>query len=272
MGQRASTPTPEPRPRYLEDLAPLHFPEEAEVPETQLHLELRLLLYQLLSDTLGLDASVGSDQFVYFDAADPGQVLAPDVFVRLEPRGELIRSWKVWERGAPDVAVEIVSDWDAPATSWRQKLHRYQQLGVKELLRFNPQAAPGQQLRIWDRVGDVLCERLLENAKEPLEPSLVLGLHWVLAPADGLPLALRVAFSGEGHPLLPTRIEARKAETKAREAETKAREAETKAREAETKAREAAEAGRDQELEARTLAEARVRELEAALAALDARK
>jgi hypothetical protein len=41
------------------------------VLETQLHFELRILLYQLLCDHLGLDATVGSDQFVHYDAADP---------------------------------------------------------------------------------------------------------------------------------------------------------------------------------------------------------
>jgi Uma2 family endonuclease len=98
-------------------------------------------------------------------------LLAPDVFVRVEPRGELIRSWKVWERGAPDVAIEIVSDWDAPAASWQQKLQRDRQLGVRELLRFDPQAKPEHQLRVWDRVGDVLCERQLDPTPAPRVPS-----------------------------------------------------------------------------------------------------
>jgi Uma2 family endonuclease len=114
--------------------------------------------------------------------------------VRVEPRGELIRSWKVWERGAPDVAIEIVSDWAAPAASWQQKLQRYRQLGVRELLRFDPQAKPEQQLRVWDRVGDVLCERQLDPTPAPRAPSLVLALDWVLAPADGLPYTLRLAL------------------------------------------------------------------------------
>lgn len=47
------------RPRYIEHLIPVVFPEEAELPETQLHLELRTLLYQLLSDHLGLESTVG---------------------------------------------------------------------------------------------------------------------------------------------------------------------------------------------------------------------
>lgn len=38
------------RARYLEPPRPLVFPEFAEVPESQLHLDLRTLLYLLLSD------------------------------------------------------------------------------------------------------------------------------------------------------------------------------------------------------------------------------
>ena len=101
------------------------------MPESQLHLELRTLLYQLLSDHLGLDTTVGSVQFVYFDAADPRQSVAPDVYVRLQPRAEPIRSWKTWERGAPDVAVEIVSDSDAAESVWSLKLRAYTSLGAR---------------------------------------------------------------------------------------------------------------------------------------------
>ena len=79
------------------------------MPESELHLELRTLLYQLLKDYLGDGATVGSDQFVYYDASDPKKVVAPDVYVQLRPPTSKITSWKVWERGAPDIAVEIFS-------------------------------------------------------------------------------------------------------------------------------------------------------------------
>jgi hypothetical protein len=72
--RNAAVPT-EQCPRYLEAPTPIVFPEEAEVPETQAHFELRMLLYQLLRDHLGLEATIGSDQFVYYDAADPKRSL-----------------------------------------------------------------------------------------------------------------------------------------------------------------------------------------------------
>ncbi len=89
------------RPRYDEQLTPIVFPESATVPESQLHLDLRTLLYHLLQDALGEAFTMGSDQFVYFDASDPSACLAPDVYVGLSPTAERIRTWKVWERGAP---------------------------------------------------------------------------------------------------------------------------------------------------------------------------
>jgi Uma2 family endonuclease len=198
------------------------FPEEAEVPESQLHLDLRTLLYHLLSDYLGQEAIVGSDQFVYFDAADPKQSLAPDVYVRLEPRGEPVRSWKTWERGAPDVAVEIVSESDVSELSWAEKLNRYRRLGVTELVRFDPEAAHPHQLRIWDRVNEALVERELSGGPAR---SMVLGLHWVVAEGEGYRHVLRIGEGEKGGVLVPSRTEARQKEAEARQKEAEARQA-----------------------------------------------
>ncbi len=189
------------------------------MPETQLHLELRTLLYQLLSDYLGLEVTVGSSQFVYFDAEDPKQCVAPDAYVRQDPRGDPIRSWKTWERGAPEVAVEIISESDAAAWMWADKLARYRKLGVLELLRFEPEAPSGPKLRIWDRVQGSLVEREISG---DVAPSLVLPLEWRVGYAEGHLHALRIADAGI---LIPTRSEARKAEAEARKAEAEARKA-----------------------------------------------
>ena len=207
MHPRAAALSVEERPRYLEQPVPVVFPEEAEVPETQLHMELRTLLYQLLVDYLGREATVGSEQFVYYAADDPRQSLAPDAFVRVEPRGAAIRSWKTWERGAPEVAVEIVSDSDAPEPSLEEKLARYRRLGIRELVRFDPQASAGTRLRAWDRVEGDLIEREVTDERTP---SLVLALVWVVAPAEGHGAALRIA-DADTQKLVPTRAEAREA-------------------------------------------------------------
>lgn len=188
------------------------------MPETQLHFELRILLYQLLCDHLGLQATIGSDQFVYYDAADPARCVAPDIYVQLRPSAEKIRSWKTWERGAPDVAVEIVSASEATQVVWAEKLRRYQSIGVRELVRFEPEALSNvPALRVWDRVQGALLERDVAAAACT---SSVLDLRWMVAPADDHAMALRITTTRDGDVLVPTRIEARQAaENRVRELE-----------------------------------------------------
>src|SRR6187402_1886904 len=161
---------------YVRPLQRLHFPIEAEVPESQRHLELRTALYQLLSFHLSGKATVGSDQFLYFDASNPKACLAPDVFLQLGSEGPEIESWKTWERGTPELAVEIASRSDAPDEPWRLKLERYHRLGVRELVRFNQRAR--QKLRIWDYVEGDLAERKIAPEAPAWCP--VLGLFWVV--------------------------------------------------------------------------------------------
>src|SRR5512143_710779 len=102
-----------PAPRFVRPLSPLHFPVEDEVGETGLHLELRTALYLVLKANFADRASIGCDQFVYWDPTRPSECLAPDAFLRLGTPHALFESWKVWDRGAPQVAVEILSRSDA---------------------------------------------------------------------------------------------------------------------------------------------------------------
>ena len=66
-------------------------------------------LYEILRAAAGDEHTVSCDAFVYFDAGNPDRKLAPDGAVKL---GVLFDSWKTWERGAPELAFEILS----PAT------------------------------------------------------------------------------------------------------------------------------------------------------------
>jgi hypothetical protein len=63
--------------QYMRAPVPLHFPEAADLPEGKTHLTLRTFLYQLLKFALGPAHSVGSEQFVYFNAADPRSAWHP---------------------------------------------------------------------------------------------------------------------------------------------------------------------------------------------------
>jgi len=163
--------------KYLRTPVPVHFPEAELVPESKRHLDQRTALYQILTLAFRERALIGSDQFVYWDPTDPRQCLAPDVFVRWGAPDEAFRSWKVWERGAPDLAVEILSASDERDGDWDEKLARYRRLGVRELVCFDQEAVP-PTLRVWDAVDGDLVERQLDDLTAP---SHCLPGLWVVA-------------------------------------------------------------------------------------------
>ncbi len=180
-----------------------HFPVSAKVPESTRHLRLRTLVYQFLEYAFADVAMVGSEQFMYWDPTNPRACLSPDAFVRFGSKNEDFQSWKVWERGAPHVAVEIISDSDASELKWEEKLERYRRLGVSELVWFD-QDSPERPLRIWDFVGDDLLERRL---LEPWAQSRHLGGYWLPVEAPNGDLTLRLSRDQHGLQLFPTLAE-----------------------------------------------------------------
>lgn len=162
---------------------------------------------------------MGSDQFVYWRASDPKICLAPDAFLKLGQPFEHFDSWKTWERGAPDLAVEIVSESDR--SEWDSKLERYRDLGVRKLLRFDPDGQAGQRLRVWDRVEGDLVERALE---EECAESFVLTLegapvYWIAAQVEGV-TGLRLSRDPAGAaPILSTEEARQAAEARVRQLE-----------------------------------------------------
>ncbi|HKO50421.1 MAG TPA: Uma2 family endonuclease [Polyangiaceae bacterium] len=221
--------------RYLRAPVPVHFPEAETVPETGVHLRVRTALWSMLRLALSERAMVGSDQFLYWDPTDPKQCLAPDVLVWLGAPDRPFSSWKVWERGAPHLAVEIISESDARDRPWERKLKAYQRSGIRELVRFDPEDVQNP-LRLWDRLEGDLVER--EVSKLELERSDVLGLFWLVEPAPQLGLLLRLSRDSAGKDRLLSDEEAHRAEVEAHRAQ----------------------------VEAHRIAEARIRELEAELA------
>jgi Uma2 family endonuclease len=205
---------------HLRPPLPIHFPEEAEVPEGKRHLILRTFLFRLLRFALGPDHSVGSDQFVYWNARDPRRCLAPDVFVKRDVADSWTGSWKTWEQGGvPELAVEIISPNEGDGVAWDEKLARYHELGVPELVRFDPELPEGQRLRVWDRVREDLVERRVDGDRTPC---LALGLHWNVCPVEGQPAGLRLIDDAGGLLEAPEEAEARgraAAEARVRELE-----------------------------------------------------
>ena len=134
--------------RYARAPRPLHFPEEELMPKGKSHLTLRTFLYQLLRFALGPEHSVGSEQLLYWNASNPKRCLAPDVFMKLGVRDEQFGSWKTWERGGvPELAIEIVSPNEDDGPTWDEKFDGYYECGVRELVRFDPNAPEGHRIR-----------------------------------------------------------------------------------------------------------------------------
>jgi hypothetical protein len=212
------------------------------VPETGVHLRLRTALWSMLRLAMGDRAMVGSEQFLYWDPTDPKRCLAPDVLVWLGAPDRPFPAWKVWERGAPHLCVEVVSASDARDRNWQRKLDAYRRSGVIELVRFDAEDTQ-RPLRLWDRLEGDLVER--EISKTELERADTLGLFWLVESSAELGSMLRLARDPAGRDRLLTDEEAHRAEAEAHRAEAKARDAEAKGR---------------------RIAEARVEQLEAELA------
>ena len=134
--------------------------------------------------------------------------------------------------------VEIVSRSDQSDRAFDEKLARYREAGVLEVVRFDPEDTR-RPLAFWDRIDGDLVERKLDGPEALFCDTL--GLYWCVVLDLGLGLTLRLANDPRGQSLVPTPEEAERA-----------------AKEAERAAKEAALAERDEAL-------ARVAELEAEL-------
>lgn len=195
---------------------PAYEPPEEEVSETKRHLENRTALYLVLKDAFAATSSIGSDQFVYWDPKNGRRCLSPDVFVKLGAPDQPFGVWKTWERAAPDVAIEIVSESDQRDEDWEEKLARYRDAGILEIVRFDAEDAR-RPIRIWDSVSGDLVERA---ADDPDRLSCrALGLWWIILQDPTYGPMLRLSRDREGRELLPTPSEGRVlAEVQLREA------------------------------------------------------
>ncbi len=194
--------------RHRRPVQPLLFPstepENERVPESKRHLVLRTALYQVLSLELRGVHSVGSEQFIYWNARDPRRCCSPDAFVKLGVRDEMFETWRTWERGVPELVVEILSSSDRERLTWQEKLERFHELGVREVVRFDPDAPCGERLRVWDRIEDDLVERVVEG---DATPCVTLGLFCVVGPVDGVDVGLRLARDARGEDVLASALE-----------------------------------------------------------------
>ncbi len=247
MAMPSYEPPPRVGRRYLRAPVPVHFPTSEQVPESRRHEKTRHLLAAIIEHALGENGLVCSDQFLYWDADDPRRCLAPDVCFRAGAPRDLVTSWKTWERGAPHVGVEIVSEGDRWGPPFKKKLERYRQTGVLEVVRYDWDDTENP-IRIWDRVDGDLTERDRNDPEAFRCDSL--GWYWCQRLDPELGLTLRLARNRDGTDLVLTPVEAALA-----------------AKDDALAAKDDALAAKDDALAAKDAALARVAELEAALAA-----
>jgi Putative restriction endonuclease len=214
--------------QHVRPVVPLHFPasepENERMGQSGRHYLMCKALYEILRAAAGDEHTVSCDAFVYFDAANPERKLAPDGAVKLHVPQHLFDSWKSWERGAPELAFEILSPSDSPERwTFEEKLLRYRALGVTELVVFHADGEPGSRLRVWDRIDGDLVERAVTGETTPC---LTLDAFLLVAGVGDLPACVRLARDPDGRDLFLTDAEARARETEARrEVEARLREA-----------------------------------------------
>ena len=246
---------------------------EWDLGQSSRHLNLCILLRELLLRAVTRSDTVGMDAFTFFDETDPRRKCAPDAFVKLGVPNAHYESWQTWDRGAPELCVEILSPSDTnEKLTQAEKLAAFEAMGVREVIFFDVDGNEGSRLRAWDRVGTKLVARAVTNERTP---SKTLGRWFHVGPLADEPVALFIADETGSDRILSNdeaRIVAEEgrrmfevkwiAAEEARRAEAEARRAEAEARRAAEEARDTEAAARRAEADARRAAEARVRELE----------
>lgn len=165
----------------------------------------------------GREALVGADQFVYWEQFNARSAVAPDVYV-LEgvPADTAVTAWKVWETGVvPSFCFEVVAR--DRLKDYEDSPRRYAELGVAELVLFDPHAAESPRRRRWHVYRRRGRELLLEDVSSGDRiRSEVLGA-WLRQVGEGTATRVRVAHGEDGATLVPTDAEQARQEIERRE-------------------------------------------------------
>ncbi|MDC0669676.1 Uma2 family endonuclease [Nannocystis radixulma] len=239
------------------------YPVSDDLGESGLQLFVRHLLLDLLNDyfaTHEREVFVGSSQFFYDKQGDPRSVVAPEVYVidgvSLHPTE--VTNWKTWEHGvkAPTLALEIESD-EYRKDYADRIVERYQDLGIRELVRYDPLHV-GRKHELFAHFVRDEQGRLIRRPTFGDRVQLVSYDLWLVRSAHDV---LRLGVGPKGASLWPT------AQEKLAEARERAV-AEARKRAAANAARAAAEAARAAEAERDNTAQAELDRMRAELAAL----
>jgi hypothetical protein len=207
---------------------PTFYPIEEKVGEDSLQTFVAELFRILVDRWLvvgGRPTFVGADQFIYWVQHRPQKVVAPDVYVLPGVAREArISCLKVWEAGVvPSFALEIVSP-SSVDKDYREVPDRYAELGVAELVVFDPDYRKGRdrlRLQVFRRVRGRFVQ--VAATREDRVRSRVLGC-WVRSVGKGEHVRLRLGTGERGDALVPTEAEAEHA--RAEQERTRAEQAE----------------------------------------------
>lgn len=155
----------------------------------------------------GTQGHVGSDQFIYWRQFEPQACVAPDIYVLPGVSQAIaIGVWKVWERGGivPNFALEVVGR--DPHKDYQDSPRRYAELGVEELVVFDPFPGPDRvAFAVYRRGSDGL--RQVETTQGDRVFSEQLDCHLRRVGAEAT-TRLRLATGESGQTLFPTTEEA----------------------------------------------------------------
>ena len=123
---------------------PYHFPSD-QMGNSHMQFEVLRVLVGLLIDFFSHAQRlyrIGGELNFFLDPGDLSRKVVPDMYIlEDEPQGgPKVPAWKPWEHGGkvPTVALEVVSDAYTKDYKPEEIPARYEQLGVRELVRYDP--------------------------------------------------------------------------------------------------------------------------------------
>jgi hypothetical protein len=195
---------------------PTIYPTEDKVGQDTLQMLILEVLRPLVERWYALSgkpAFVGEDQFIYYKQHNAQKVVAPDLYVLPGVRpGRRIKSWKVWKTGVvPSFALEVVAS-DDPDKDYVEVIDRYAEMGVGELVLYDPDHERSDERVRWQRYRRLKTRglTLVESSNGDRLRSRVLGC-FLRAVGSGDDARLRLGTGPTGDDLVPTEAEAERA-------------------------------------------------------------
>jgi hypothetical protein len=194
---------------------PTFYPIEEKVGQDTLQwliLELLRPLVERWFALRGKPAFVGADTFIYYARRKPKKVVAPDLYVLPGvEQGRRIQSWKVWQTGiVPSFALEVVSAAE-PKKDYEEAVKRYSELGVDELIIFDPDHEKSAGRVRWQRYRKLKRGFVqVESSNADRLRSRALGCFLVVV-GSGDAERVRLGTGPTGDELVPTEAEAERA-------------------------------------------------------------